>query len=97
MRIAIFILCLTSVAAFVPSVQKQKAQTVLHLERRDVLITGIMGLLGSPAIATAKGSTFFFDENIENVREQSQQATDGRIDLNSAFVVSKQFCLAPFT
>jgi hypothetical protein len=91
MRVTIFLLCLASVAAFIPAVQKQAPKTVLHLERRDVLITGIMGLLGAPAIATAKGSTFFFDD--ETVQEQSQQATNGLVDLNNAFVVSMHFTI----
>lgn len=35
-------------------------------------------------------STWFFDEKIEQVYEPAQQATDGKLDLNSSFVVSKK-------
>ena len=81
-----------TVNAFVPTVPKAAAATTtttqLEMERRDVLITGIMGLVAAPGLAHAKGSTFFYDDKIEEVREPSQMATDGKVDLNSAFVVS---------
>ena len=80
-----------TVNAFVPTVPKAAATTTttqLEMERRDVLITGIMGLVAAPGLAHAKGSTFFYDDKIEEVREPSQMATDGKVDLNSAFVVS---------
>lgn len=65
-------------------------KTELSLQRRDLLITGILGLIAIPEIATAKGSTFFYDDKIEEKPvEQSQMPTGGKLDLNSAFVVSK--------
>lgn len=89
MRFAILFLIFQATAAFVPSVQKTKTTTKLDLNRRDVVITGIMGLIGAPGLAKASsGSTFFYDDKIEQVKEASQQATEGgRLDLNSAFVV----------
>lgn len=91
MRIPLIVLSLfASAVAFVPAVQKKViTSTQLNLERRDVLITGIMGLIAAPGIATAKGSTFFYDDKIEQVREESQMPTGGKVDLNSAFVVSR--------
>lgn len=59
------------------------------MDRRGFCITAALGVLsGLPAVANAKpASTWFFDEKIEEVYEPAQQATDGRLDLNSAFVV----------
>jgi hypothetical protein len=62
-------------------------KTELAVHRRDVLVTALAGLMISPALSHAAGSTFFFDDKIENVREASQMATGDRFDLNSAFVV----------
>ena len=90
MRVALLLLSLfASALAFAPAVQKtvRTSPTQLNVQRRDVLITGIMGFLAAPAIATAKGSTFFYDEKIEFVKEENQMATGGKLDLNSAFVV----------
>lgn len=90
MRFAILFLIVQAAAAFVPAVQKTaKTTTQLDLNRRDVVITGIMGLLSAPGIAqAASGSTFFYDDKIEEVREASQQATEGgKLDLNGAPVV----------
>jgi hypothetical protein len=88
MRIAILLSLAASAIAFVPAVEK-RITTQLNLERRDVLITGIMGLIAAPGLASAKpASTFFYDDKIEFVKEESQQATGGKVDLNSAFVVS---------
>lgn len=65
------------------------AATELSAQRRDVLLGGlVLGLLSAPSLASAKAaSTFFYDEHIEEVFEPSQMRTDGRLDLNSAFVV----------
>jgi len=88
MRFALLFLIVQAAAAFVPAVQKTvKTSTQLDLTRRDVVITGIMGLLGAPAIAQASsGSTFFYDDKIEEQKlEPSQQATEGgKLDLNGA-------------
>jgi SNF family Na+-dependent transporter len=63
--------------------------TALNLKRRDLLITGVMGLVAGahPLVAGAKGSTFFYDQQDQPV-EQSQMYTGGKLDLNAAFVVS---------
>ena len=93
MRLLLFFLSLlASAVAFLPTVQRQKVTadvttTQLNLERRDVIMTGILGWITVPGIATAKGSTFFYDDKIEQVREASQMPTGGKLDLNSAFVV----------
>jgi hypothetical protein len=86
--IVTLLFCAATAHAFAPLPQAtRESTTALQVHRRDVLITGIMGLVAVPSLAHAKGSTWFFDETIENVREPSQMATDGRVDLNSAFVV----------
>lgn len=62
------------------------------MDRRDFVLgvaTGVVAAaaVGMPAVASAKpASTWFYDDS--ETREPSQQATDGRLDLNSAFVVS---------
>ena len=63
-------------------------------QRRDFLISSIVVLLATPAIANAKpASTFFYDDKIEFVKEESQMYTGGKLDLNSAFVVRQLFRL----
>lgn len=81
-----------SVISFTPTVLKQSyyTTTALNVRRRDILLSaGIAGLVLLPTNdATAKpASTFFYDEKIEFVKEESQMPTGGKIDLNSAFVV----------
>lgn len=90
MRLALLLLAPAAVLAFVPAVQKTTSSTKLDMERRDVLITGIMGLVAAPGMAQAvsASSTFFYDDKIEQVKEASQMPTGGKLDLNSAFVVS---------
>ena len=45
--------------------------------------------MAAPAIANAKpASTWFFDEHIEDVKEEAQMRTNGKLDINAAFVVS---------
>lgn len=84
-------LALTSSFTLHPSTNKpvKHLTTKLHSDRRDFCFAAGLGLLGAmPAAANAKAaSTWFFDEKIEQVFEPSQQATDGRLDLNNAFVV----------
>lgn len=78
------------VTAFSPSVRIQKktaSTTQLDLGRRE-LLTGLAGLLAAPSLANAAGSTFFFDDKIEEVIEPSQLATGGKLDINAAPVVS---------
>lgn len=93
MKTIIFSTLAVLTAAFSPqSAKKTKTSTRLDLNRREFgAAAATLGFLGGlPAIANAKpASTWFWDEQIENVHEPAQQATDGRLDLNSAFVVSK--------
>jgi hypothetical protein len=77
-----------SAIAFSPLIQVEKktSSTQLGLKRRD-LLTGFAVLVAAPTIASASSSTWFFNENIENVKEENQMPTDGKLDLNAAFVV----------
>jgi hypothetical protein len=66
--------------------------------RRDILTIGgfstlllLSPLFPPPQMAVASGSTFFYDEKIDQVREPNQMYTGGKIDLNSAFVVCMCF------
>jgi len=86
MRVLILVAIIASAAAFAPAVKTDGPRTVLDVHRRDVL-AGFAGMLAAPTIANAAGSTFFFDDKIETVKEASQMATGGRVDLNNAFVV----------
>jgi len=94
MRLFLFLAALVASAqAFAPKPTFQRRSTELQVHRRDVLITGIMGLVAAPTLATAaslpqsgvSSSTFFKEEN---VREPSQMATGGKLDVNAAPVVS---------
>lgn len=93
-----FILALAAVpwaTAFAPvpvvrSRTTSSTELYSDVSRRDLLLTvasGIAVVVAAPEMASAKGSTFFYDEKIENVREASQMPTNGKVDLNSAFVV----------
>ena len=91
MRALLAITFLTAAIAFCPTVPEKTTFQLAAVNRREV-IAGLT-ILASPQISHAdgtrtKGSTFFFDENIEKVREESQLATGGKIDLNNAAVVS---------
>jgi hypothetical protein len=88
MRILLGLLIVTTAIAFSPATMKKASKTQLSIHRRDFLTSGIVGLMIVPEIASAKGSTFFYDEKIEFVKEESQMPTGGKVDLNSAFVVS---------
>lgn len=95
MRFAIILIALfvPPSFAFVPATVPTTSihcitMTTLNMHRREVLTTGFLGMLTIPVVANASSSTFFYDEKIEQVNEPSQMATDGRVDLNSAFVVS---------
>ena len=86
---SLFVLLGSSVFAFTPVTQKPTFATKLQVQRRDVLVSGIATLLTVPGVAVAKpASTFFYDDKIEFVKEESQMPTGGKVDLNSAFVVS---------
>jgi hypothetical protein len=89
MRLFLLVLSFAASAmAFRPLIQqveKKASSTQLGLKRRD-LLTGIAGLVAAPSIASAgKGSTWFFKD--KDIKEESQMATDGKLDLNGAFVV----------
>jgi hypothetical protein len=86
-----------SAMAFSPVIQVERktSSTQLGLKRRD-LLTGIAGLVAAPSIASASSSTWFFDEKIEDFKEESQMPTDGKIDFNGAFVVRTLRATASF-
>lgn len=87
MRVFITLLLLAVATAFVVTTPpSKKTATKLDVTRRDILVTGILASI--PTVAHASGSTFFYDEKIEQVREPSQMLTGDKLDLNSAFVVS---------
>lgn len=89
----LFVLLGSSVLAFTPTTHKDHVATKLHLHRRDILISGVATLLTVPGVAVAKpASTFFYDDKIELVKEESQMPTGGKVDLNSAFVVRSEPC-----
>jgi hypothetical protein len=79
---------LYAVSGFAPSMSKIATTTQLNLERRN-LLAGIFGVVVAPAIANAKGSTWFYDQMIETEQEPAQMYTGGKVDLNAAMVVSK--------
>lgn len=100
MRILLSTLLVAVATAFQPIQTPQRVATKLEVARRDVLVTIVGGVLAPAAAANAlshgmqnregshtHGSTWFFDENIENVREESQMPTGGKLDLNGATVV----------
>lgn len=87
MRVLISLLTVTMAVAFSPVIMKKSSKTQLSVHRRDFLASGLFGLMIVPEIASAKGSTFFYDDKIELVKEESQMPTGGKVDLNSAFVV----------
>ena len=87
LRVLLVSLLAMTAGAFAPMPQQKRVETALAMDRRTMLIAGLSGLATLPAVTNAKpASTWFFDENIENVREASQMRTNGKLDLNSAFV-----------
>ena len=101
MRVLLSLLFLVASQAFQPAIKPKVTRTKLQLQRREVLITLAGSVLAPATMAQAlshgvqnregshtHGSTWFFDEQIENVREESQQDTGGKLDLNGATVVS---------
>ncbi|CAB9499103.1 12 kDa extrinsic protein [Seminavis robusta] len=86
MRFLVAVGLFVSASAFVVPQSVRPLETALAMDRREVL-AGVAGLIAMPAIANAKpASTWFFDEHIEDVREESQMATGGKLDINAAFV-----------
>jgi Photosystem II 12 kDa extrinsic protein (PsbU) len=95
MRFLYLIMFINPVLAFMPISVGKKDSTALNVQRRDVLIAGLTGLAGLPNLVNAKSSTFFYDDKIEEKPvEPSQMPTSGKLDLNSAFVVSANFVFA---
>lgn len=79
--------------AFVPSFPTKTSRltkTQLEVARRDVLAGIVGGWLASAALmspaAEAASSTTFFEP--EKLSEPAQMSQGGKLDLNSAFVVS---------
>jgi len=98
MRVFLLLALAACVSAFQPTFQTKKASmTELSavVGRREIM-AGIAGAFFlAPTVSHAadqstSGSTWFFDENIENVRVESQMNTGGKLDLNSASVVRSQ-------
>lgn len=95
MRTVTFIFTLLPVtSSFVPLAKPQHSRLLaLHATRRQVATEAIasFAFLAATQAAEAKpASTFFFDEKIETVHEPSQMPTNGKFDLNAAFVVRTQ-------
>ena len=103
MRFVLFVTIFSLASAFSPVLQTKKSTTtqLSAVSRRDA-VTLAVGAFLAPQVARAAshgmanregahthGSTFFFDENIEKVREESQMPTGGKVDLNNAAVVSE--------
>ena len=99
MRLLLTLTFLTIARAFCPTLPEKTTLQLAAVNRREVF-AGLAGTFLAPAVAHAAshaqanrdgththGSTFFFDENIDKVREESQMATGGKIDLNNAAVV----------
>ena len=74
--------------AFVPAIAPTTRVTT-HLDmstRRDVLGSIILG--AGAAMMPVKSASAFSQQLPDNAFEPQQQATDGKLDLNAAFVVS---------
>lgn len=83
MRLIVFILLVAASSGFVPQSSAPPA-TRLEMERRQV-VQGLVG--GSVFLPQAAGA--FSQQLHDFAYEPQQQATNGKFDLNSAFVVSK--------
>ena len=92
---ALFALVASGAQAFAPLtvmvVRDITTTTQLHMDRRGLLRTlvggGTLVAAGFPESAQAKAaSTFFWDEHIEEVKEEAQMPTGDKLDLNAAFV-----------
>jgi len=99
MRVFLALYSMAVATAFSPLVQQKKSGTQLAAINRRDLITGLAGVVLAPQAVNAlshgmqnregshtHGSTFFFKD--EDVREESQMSTGGKLDLNGATVVS---------
>ena len=102
MRFLFALSLLTLAAAFRPAVKPKPSMTELAMvTRRDALLAAGLAVVAPVEAARAAshaiqnregshthGSTWFFDDKIEQVREESQMPTGGKLDLNNAAVVS---------
>ena len=105
MRIVFALLVTTASAfAPIQTSTRSTTTELAAVNRRDVLagIAGATVAIFAPQAASAvshgaqnrkgshtHGSTWFFDDQIENVYEESQQPTEGgKLDINAAFLVS---------
>lgn len=91
-RFLLAALLASSANAFTLVQPTTRADTALSatMDRRSVmagLAASIVTTTMTPGVASAgPASTFFWDDQIENVREEAQMHTGGKIDLNAAFV-----------
>lgn len=81
-------LLVSSAVAFLARTKSHiREPALMAMNRREALALTLVGLIAVPDKSNAKpASTFFFDD--ESVVEPSQMKTNGKTDLNSAFVVS---------
>ena len=91
MRILSLASILSMTMAFSPSFKPHRPTTTrLEVSRRDILASGIaasyMVVTALAAPANAASSTTFFEP--EKLFEPAQMKQGGKVDLNSAFVVS---------
>ncbi len=98
MRIVFLIATIASSLAFAPQVEYGRpSKTVLEAEssRRDALVSGASALLVAGGILADGGvpkPAFAFSQQLEDWEtEPAQMKTDGKYDLNSAFVVSEKY------
>lgn len=96
MRCMIFFLSFAATVAFVPVQQSSHVETALAMDRREMVATGMSmaALAMIPRVAVARstaGSTWFYDDGIEDIGEDSQMpdSSGGKLDINKAFVVSQ--------
>jgi len=109
MRVFLAFLFASVAAAFTQQTTTRTTTELSAINRRDVFAGIAAAIVTVPQVAIAEshanqnragshthGSTFFFDDQIENVYEESQQATGDKLDINGAvvvrFFVSRTFC-----
>lgn len=88
MRVLLFTL-IPLVAAFAPNLNGDRTQTKLAVNRRDALLTGasFAGMFGLP-LASIAFQQPFQKKHDDQLTETPQLRTGGKVDLNSAYVVS---------
>ena len=85
MRLYIIFVSIVTASAFVVETDRL-VKTKLELASRREAIGAMATLVLTPKVAGA-----FSQQLDENIVEQSQQSTGGKLDLNAAFVVSSVF------